>query len=455
MFATLPQIGFRIIKTAIAVGLCLAIHLLVGGEGTPIFSSVAAIICMQPQVENSLTVSINRIIGTVIGAIFGLMVSLLYNVLPWDGEWLRYFLVTVTIIPVMYTTLLIKKPGAAALACVALISVNLSVGMGTPFECAWNRSVETSMGVLVCLAVNVFQLPRRREKDILFVSGFDDAIFMEGVGISPYSMFELNEVLRQGLAFTIATERTPANLMADLQEIHLKHPIIAMDGAVLYDMEQKRYLKCRGLSTDMVVTIEKTLKEMDVHYFLNVVWQDVLLIYHKDFKNEEEKRLYERARLSPHRNYVYGDHPNEGTVVYFLVVVPEYQANKIEQALQALDTKGELHFIREYNEISSGYCSLKIYNARATKEEMLKYLRKQVPQKKLVVFGGKKSELGMMELADVSYATEKAVPEIVDAADYRLRGHLGDEVVRKVFHLYEPLIWQKLPIPLRNPKGKK
>lgn len=452
MFASLPKIGFRIIKTAVAVGLCLFLHLLMGSDGTPIFSAVAAVICMQPQVENSVTVSFNRILGTIVGAIFGLIVALVYAALPWEGLAIKYFLMMLAIVPTVYTTVLIKRPTAAALACVALLSVNLSVGMGTPFECAWSRSVETSLGVLVCLAVNVFQLPRKKETDILFVSGFDDAIFTQGVGISPYSTFELNEVLHQGLAFTIATERTPAKLMADLGNIKLNHPFIAMDGAVLYDMKQKRYLNCIGISSDMVRIIEMILQEMDVHYFLNVVWQDVLLIYHKDFKNEEEKRLYEKARLSPHRNYVYGRHPEEGDVVYFLVVVAEYQANKIEQILRDLDIFHELHFTREYDEVSSGYCSLKIYNIRATKEEMLSYLRTTIPEKKLVVFGGKKSELGMMQLADLSYATEHAVPEIVAVADKKLKGHAGDEVVRKVFHLYEPLLWQKLPEELRDDK---
>ena len=68
------------------------------------------------------------------------------------------------------------------------------------------------------------------------MTGFDGALYDEKNGISPYASFELNQLLQDGLPFTIATERTPASLMADLKGLDLRLPVIAMDGAVLYDV---------------------------------------------------------------------------------------------------------------------------------------------------------------------------------------------------------------------------
>lgn len=450
----LPKVGMRMIKTAVAVGICFFIGYLRGGGGKPIFSAIAAIICMQPYVEHSVNVAFNRIIGTVIGAAFGLLAASVIQELPAAYLPLQYVIVAFAVIPVLYTTVLLKKPGASALASVVLLSITVSIDGTPPLQNAVDRSLETIIGILVSLAVNVAHLPRRRERDCLFVSGFDGALFGEKTGITPYCIFELNQLLKDGMAFTIATERTPASLMADIGALHLQMPVIAMDGAVLYDMQEKRYLACHGLSKEITANIEKLLIDMDLHYFLNVVWQDVLLIYYRNFKNEEERKLYETARLSPHRNYVYGERPEEGIVVYFLLVVKDETADLVTERLRALDDGAELLFLRDKSETPEDYCHLKIYHKNATKEYMMNRLLEQMPQEKIVVFGSNKNDVSMMQAAPLSFATADADPAAVKAANYQLRGS-GDSVVRTMFHLYEPLPWQSLPKELRNAKRKR
>lgn len=452
--AYFPRVGMRMIKTAIAVGICFLISSLTGGNGKPIFSAIAAIICMQPYVEHSVNVAFNRIVGTIIGAFFGLVAASVSLYIPVKYEYLHFFVISLTVIPVLYTTVLLKKPGASALAGVVLLSITLSSGDSTPIMDAVNRSVETIVGILVSLGVNMAHLPRRKEKDFLFVSGFDGAIYGEKTGITPYSIFELNQLLKDGMAFTIATERTPASLIADIGMLHMKLPIIAMDGAVLYDMNEKRYLACHGLSKELTEKIEDFLRKLNLHYFLNVVWQDVLLIYYHDFKNEEEQKLYQQLRLSPHRNYVYGERPKEGIVVYILLVVKDETADFVTEKLVEMDKEGELLFLRDKSETPEDYCHLKIYHKNATKEYMMNRLLEEMPQKKTVVFGSNKNDASMMQAADLSFATIDASDDAIKAADYHLKG-TGDSIVRKMFHIYEPLHWQSLPKELRNEKRKR
>ena len=84
----MPKIGMRMIKTSIAVAICLLIYLLRGKQGVPVFSTIAAMICMQPYVENSKTVAFNRIIGTLTGAVMGLVVVYLTQWIPPKYEFL-------------------------------------------------------------------------------------------------------------------------------------------------------------------------------------------------------------------------------------------------------------------------------------------------------------------------------------------------------------------------------
>lgn len=454
MFANMPRVGMRMIKTSLAVAICFLLYFARGEEGVPVFSTIAAIICMQPYVENSLQAAFNRIIGTMVGAVFALLVLYLIRFIPWEYRILRYMTISFAIIPVMYVTVLLKRRGASALAGIVLLSICLSNGGRPPIIDAVNRSVETIIGILVSLGVNSLHLPRKKAEDCLFVTGFDGALYDEKTGISPYVSFELKQMLQNGLAFTIATERTPASLLADVKGLNLNLPVIAMDGAVLYDLKEKRYLATNGLRKEVVDAICTLLRVRGYHYFLNVVWQDVLLIYYKKFKNEVEQKLYETARRSPYRNYVYGDMPEEGIVVYILLVLKDEEADALEQEVRAMDTDHELHFLRDKSETPEGYCHWKIYHKNATKEYMLKRLMLDIPQKKCVAFGSNKNDLSMLAVADLSFATADAIPEAVQAAHRQLKGHGGDSIVRQIFHLYERLPWEKLPKELRETKDR-
>ena len=175
----MPKIGMRMIKTSIAVAICLLIYLLRGKQGVPVFSTIAAMICMQPYVENSKTVAFNRIIGTLTGAVMGLVVVYLTQWIPPKYEFLQYLVISAAVIPAMYITVLLKKTGASAMAGVVLLGVTLSTGNYPPVVDAFNRSFETIVGILVSLGVNVIHLPRQKREEFFFVTGFDGALYDE------------------------------------------------------------------------------------------------------------------------------------------------------------------------------------------------------------------------------------------------------------------------------------
>ena len=274
----LPRVGMRMIKTAMAVCICFMIYFLRGEEGVPVFSTIAAIICMQPQVENSRQAAFNRTVGTLVGAVFAVAIVYLVREIPWHYRFFRYVVISFTIIPVMYMTVLLRKTGATALSGIVLLSICLSNHGQPPIVDAMARSIETIIGILVSLGVNSLHLPRKKAEDFLFVTGFDGALYDEKEGITPYVSFELKQMLQDGLPFTIVTERTPAALVSDLKGVDLKLPVIAMDGAVLYDVKDKRYLATNGLDREVADAICAHADQKGYHYFRNVVWQNVLLI---------------------------------------------------------------------------------------------------------------------------------------------------------------------------------
>ncbi|MGX8720456.1 MAG: aromatic acid exporter family protein, partial [Eubacteriales bacterium] len=85
---TFPRVGQRIVKTSIAVFLCLVIYYLRGYEGgsMPTEAMITAILCMQPYVRDSRDYAVSRLTGTLIGAFWGLMFLLFLTAVHSEGD---------------------------------------------------------------------------------------------------------------------------------------------------------------------------------------------------------------------------------------------------------------------------------------------------------------------------------------------------------------------------------
>ena len=76
----------------------------------------------------------------------------------------------------------------------------------------------------------------------------------------PYNKVELNRLIAQGVRFTISTIRTPASMLDLFSGVHLQLPVIAMDGAVLYDIRENRYLDAFPLERETADKIENIVE---------------------------------------------------------------------------------------------------------------------------------------------------------------------------------------------------
>ena len=158
----LPKIGMRIVKSALAVFVCLLIDRLRGGM--PIYAAIAAILCMQPDVANSLKTAANRVIGTLVGGLAGtLALTFFVRFLPDPRSLLRCFLTALLIVALMYVTVLLKKTSATYITCVVFLAITVSHGGDlVPYVFALNRVADTLLGIGVSLGVNL--LPFWRPK---------------------------------------------------------------------------------------------------------------------------------------------------------------------------------------------------------------------------------------------------------------------------------------------------
>ncbi len=149
------RVGMRMIKTVIAVFICSIIGWLRGES--PFFAMIAAVLCMQTSTEKALVASINRTVGTLIGGALGVALLWAETLVHLQHHMPLYYLaVSVALIPIISIAVAIRRPSAAAFSCVVFLSTMVQhVGDAVPYAYALNRMLDTMVGIVVSLLVNL------------------------------------------------------------------------------------------------------------------------------------------------------------------------------------------------------------------------------------------------------------------------------------------------------------
>lgn len=149
------HIGMRIWKTTIAVLICSLMGYFLDFQ--PLYSIVAAIICMQSNTEESVKRGIARSIGTVTGGLFGCLIMLAVDFTPLEPFSLIYYVIAaLAVIPLIYLAVAINLEESAAITCVVFFSIVLSkVSDSDAYFLALWRVCETVLGIGISLAVNM------------------------------------------------------------------------------------------------------------------------------------------------------------------------------------------------------------------------------------------------------------------------------------------------------------
>ncbi len=153
----LPHIGMRIIKSALGVLICFAIYFLRGKQGTPFYSALAVLWCVQNKTENTVGNAIQRTIGTFIGAAYGLIFILIkLHLLNFGDSFIHYAFISLTLIPIIYTTVVVNQKKASYFSCVVFLSIVVNHLMDeNPYLFVLNRSLDTLIGIFVGLVLNL------------------------------------------------------------------------------------------------------------------------------------------------------------------------------------------------------------------------------------------------------------------------------------------------------------
>lgn len=154
------KIGMRNIKTAVAVGICLAFFQLIGiSDG--IQAAIAAIICMKSSLQNSLQTGIERVTGTFMGAVLGILALLLIEQMTFEVSTL---LAISGVVLIIYLCNILKVKASIVISLVVFLIILIGEKDVPPVYYGIFRLIETIFGIVVAYLVNRFLDPRHIRK---------------------------------------------------------------------------------------------------------------------------------------------------------------------------------------------------------------------------------------------------------------------------------------------------
>ena len=417
-----PRIGMRIVKSAAAVGLSMAVYLLLGVEGLPFFIIIAALQGMQQYQRNVREITVRNVFGTLVGAACALPVVLLqYFVLaPHNCPYVWYCaLVTFGIAVALYSSVVLGHGDAAYFtAVVYLCIVMVHLDNQNPLSYVLQRLTETLLGIGIGMGVNAMRIPIRRVRDTLFVAALDDVLHSESSILPEYSKVEINRILDDGVRLSIISQHSTASFWEAAGSIRFKMPVILLDGAVLYDPAEKRYLAKVQLEYEQAREITELLEDEELSIFQSAVIDDSVMIFNRHIA-ESTREIHENMRRSNYRNYIYRQLPEGLPVIYVLCMGTE---EKLDEAYEKLKAAGfdKKYKVMRYGHEQKGMGYMRIFSMDADRHAMLEKLREVCGIEKLRTFGND--------------------PELYDVC---VRTSEGESILKALKKEAEPFFWKK------------
>lgn len=141
----------QVLKSALAVALAWTVAALLLRNGQPpVFAAIAALLVVQPSVNQSLAKGIERSVGVVAGVVIATALGVAFG----SAAWVALVAVALALLAAWMLRL---TPGATAQVGISALLV-LTIGSVTP-EYALDRIWETLLGVVVGFLVNLALVP--------------------------------------------------------------------------------------------------------------------------------------------------------------------------------------------------------------------------------------------------------------------------------------------------------
>lgn len=248
----------QVVKTSAAAAIAWFAAILLLDEPLPIFATIAALLVVQPSLNQSLAKGLERSVGVIVGVLLAYGAGVLFGTSSW-------IVLAIIVVALLLSWALKLTPGSANQIPISAMLV-LAIGGSSTADYAIERVVETVIGVVVALGVNfaivppVIREPARSAVSTLASSIADTLDELSDALTSGITQVELNEVLTRARRLR-ELQRSAEEHVARAEESLLLNP---RRGVHRQDVEWDRELLRRlGVLVTRVLGMTRAVRD---HY---------------------------------------------------------------------------------------------------------------------------------------------------------------------------------------------
>ncbi|MDW7657141.1 MAG: Cof-type HAD-IIB family hydrolase [Bacillota bacterium] len=269
----------------------------------------------------------------------------------------------------------------------------------------------------------------------LYISDLDGTLLTPEATITDRTRDTLNRLIREGLHFSVATARTQATVSQILREVAIDVPVILMNGACLYNLQDERYIKTEGLPELARAELFETLKKHQMEGFVYTIDDNLLSTWYERIDTPAARRFVAEREQRYGKVFTgvndFTRDLSDRTMVYFSVTDRQERLAPLYADLARTNLM-RVEFYRDVYQPGNSY--LEICANTASKYFAVKYLREQYGFEKITCFGDNVNDLPMFEASDERYAVGNALPEVKRLANDVIGNNTEDGVAQWLSH---------------------
>lgn len=265
----------------------------------------------------------------------------------------------------------------------------------------------------------------------LYVSDLDGTLLNSSRKLSAYSIRIINEIIKKGHYFIIATSRSRTSAEPIIGSLNLKLPVIFHNGVFVFDPQSGKNIVSQFLSRQQSSAIlDFFLMKGLAPFIYTRNKNNENHVYYTGIHNKGEEVYFNyRMKNRDSRFRLVESYSNalEEDIICFVVKhIPDLLDPVYEYLRSSFHV--DIHYAEDI--YTPGFYWLEIHNKLATKAHAVQFVKEYVGADKLICMGDHINDLTMFSIADESYAVENAHEEIKKKATAVIQSNNQNGVAR-------------------------
>ncbi len=268
----------------------------------------------------------------------------------------------------------------------------------------------------------------------LFVSDLDGTLLNDNGELTKETEDILNDLIKEGVNFTIATARTFATVLHMFRDVTLKLPIVLMNGVMVFDPVKKRAILSHEIDSDAAEKVLSVYAKYGKYPMFYYDKGDLIKISYSDLNNQNQMAYVNNRTQVDGKIFVYSpEHTiDKNEKLIYIVTLDKYES--------LVDIYNEVKDIKNltvsfYSDNYSDCYFLEIYSDNASKALSSDFVRKYMSADRVIAFGDNLNDIPLFEISDEAYAVSNACEELKIYAT-EIIGSNNDNSVAKYMKYY-------------------